>query len=214
MICVQIIGILATIFNMGGQISFGNGVYSINIHRLSSFQVFIFTLICIIGVIINLGLREWKSIDFSFVSNNITSNISNIAFLITYGVFGAVTYSLSAAIIRIVKYLFAGGEDILERGFFITPADILCSICSSFLYILLLSSICYFLITLIQKSKMFILVIFVGIASIPRFDVTRGWISFYCQEHSLLMFTVKVLVTAVLFFTASVFLSETMEVPR
>lgn len=214
MICAQIIGILADVFNIGGSMSFSYSTYTINIYKISTLQVFIFTVICIIGVIINLGFKEWKSIDFSFVSNSITSDISNIAFLITYGLFGSVTYSLSAAFVRIIRYLSMSSADIFEQGFFISSADILYSIVSSFFYILLFCSICYLLSVLVQKSKMFILVIFLCIASIPRFDITRGWITFYSQEHSLLMFIIKVLLSSILFFTASVLLSETMEVRR
>lgn len=210
MICAQIIGILAVIFNMGGEMSFSNSIYSIHIHRLSTIQVFILTLICIIGVIINLGFKEWKSIDYSFVSNNTTSDISNIAFLITYGLFGAVTYSLSAVIIRIVKYISVGSGDILEQGYYLTASDVFYSACSSFLYILLFASICYFYSILIHKSKIFIIVMFVCVALIPW--PIWGCITFYSREHSLLMFTIKVLVTAILLFTASIFLSESMEV--
>lgn len=212
LIIVQCIFIFGSLLNLSSS-SNSYGMFSVKTYIVSTFPVLVFTILCAICVIMKLGSKELKGIDFSFVASNTTNSLSNIAFLITYGLFGAVTSALSAAFIRVFKYVFTN-DMVIEKGFYITPVELLCSIASSFLYILLFISIFYFFSILIQKSKMFIMAILALLVVFFRTELKYKIIYFYRFESIFVLFFMKVLLTALLFFTVSVLLADSMEVER
>jgi len=211
---VQIIGMLFALTNAGGNMATSNSVYTVNIAKNSTIQVFIFTIACVVGATMFLNLEEYKDIDFTFVSNRISSNLSNIGFLITLSLFGAVTSALSGVVVRTIKYLFIGSEKIIETGFLITPLELICSIGATFLYILLFSSMVYFCAVLTKKSYIFIIVILAIVVLLPQMAIFSSIIKFYGKETSFLMFTLKVLITCSVFYAASVLVSNKQEVRR
>jgi len=214
MIIMQILGMIFSIGGLSGMSSTSDETLTLKFLRNTTIQIFIFTVACGIGSAINLNLREAKNIDFTFVSNRISSNLSSIAILITYAIFGAITFPLSACFIRIVKYLLSGSSNIIERGFFITPEELLCSSGTAFLYILLFSSAAYFSTILVERSKAFIIVLLAIIVLLPRTKFAEDIINFFINENNFLMFMVKVLVTSIFFFLASILSSNNMEVRR
>jgi hypothetical protein len=135
-------------------------------------------------------------------------NLSNIGFLITLSLFGAVTSALSGVLVRTIKYLFIGGSKIIESGFFVTPGEILCSIGATFLYILLFSSVVYYCTVLTKRSVIWTAVILL----LSTKSLFGNIIEFYGKEHNFLIFMIKVTITVVIFFLASVFLSNNAEV--
>jgi len=214
MVIVQIIGILFTICNMTSKSYTSDGVLTFMLLENTTTQIFIFTIICAFGGAIVINLKEAKDIDFTFVSNRISSNLSSIAFLITYALFGAITFPLSACFIRGVKYLLLGSKNIFDRGFVITPAELLCSSGTTFLYMLFFSSITYFSIILIERSKAFIIVLLAVTVLLPRTEYFNYANNFYGSEHNFLMFTVKIIVTSIVFFLASILFSNNVEVRK
>jgi hypothetical protein len=213
-IVTQILGMFFAISNAGGQSSTSTGMYTFNIDINSTTPILIFTIACIIGATILLNIKEYKDMDFTFVSNRFSSNLSNIAFLITITLFGAVTSALSGAVIRVIKYLLIGSSNIVETGFFITPIQLMCSIGATFLYILLFIAVVYFSSVLIQKSNIFIVVILAVAVLLPRTSLFKTIIEFYGNELSFFMFMIKVISTCIVFFTFSIFLSNDLEVRR
>jgi hypothetical protein len=213
-ITTQIIGMFFALTNAGGNISTSNEIYSLNLEKNSTMQVFIFTIACVIGATILLNLKEYKDMDFTFVSNRMSSNVSNIGFLITLSLFGATTSAISAVLVRTIKYLFAGGAKVIEVGFFLTPGEIMCSIGAQFLYVLLLSSVVYFCTVLTQKSNTFIVVILTVVVLLPQTSLRGSVIDFYIKEHSFIIFMIKTIITAVIFFSSSVLVSNNLEVRK
>ena len=177
-------------------------------------QVFIFTLACVIGASIALNLKEYKDMDFTFVSNRISSNLSNIGFLITLSLFGALTSGLSGVLVRTIKYLLIGSTKIIEVGFFLTLGELMCSIGASFLYILLISSVVYFSSALTEKSNVFIIALLVVVVLLMRTPLFGNIIGFYGKEHNFLIFMIKTTITAVIFFSGSILVSNNLEVRR
>jgi len=214
MVIVQIIGILFSISNMISRSYTSDGILTFALMENTTTQIFIFTIICAFGGAIVINLKEAKNIDFTFVSNRISSNLSSIAFLITYALFGAITFPLSACFIRVVKYFLIGNENIFNRGFVITPAELLCSSGTTFLYILFFTSITYFSIILLEKSKAFIIVFITLPVLLPRTEYFSNMIKSYGSEHNFLIFAIKVLVTSIIFFLASIIISNNMEVRK
>jgi hypothetical protein len=207
-IATQIIGMLFTLTNAGGNSFTANDIYSFNLDKNSNLQVVIFTIACVIGATIFLNFKEYKDMDFTLVSNRMSSNLSNIGFLITLSLFGAVTSALSGVLVRTIKYFFIGGAKIIENGFFVTPGQILCSIGSTFLYILLFSSVVYYCTVLTRRSVIWTVVILL----LSSRSLFGNIIVFYGKEHNFLIFMIKVTITVVIFFLASVFLSNNAEV--
>lgn len=213
-IATQIIGMLFALTNAGGTIGSSNEIYSFNIDKNSTLQVFIFTIACVTFASANFNLKEYKDMDFTFVSNRISSNVSNIGFLITLSIFGAVTSALSGVLVRTIKYLLISSSKIIESGFFIIPGEIMCSIGANFLYILLFSSVTYFCSVLIQKSNIFFVIILAVVVLLTQIPVFGNIIEFYTKEHSFIIFMIKTIITAVIFFTISVLVSNDLEVRR
>lgn len=214
LVITQMLGIIFSLSGQGGRMSTHSGTYSVEISMLYSVPVFIFTVICAMACAIYLNAQEYKNVDFTFVSNRISGNISNIAFLITYAAIGAVTTGLSATFIRAAKLLMTGAENILETGFSITPIELACSIGSTFLYVLLFSSAAYLCAVLISKSKMFILLILAVVVLLPRTDGFKDLVKLITLENSFIMFMIKVIVISVICLGTSILLSNNLEVRR
>ena len=214
MIIMQIVGMIFSICNIGSMSCTSNETLKLSLYGNTTIQILIFTIACGMGSAINLNLNEAKSVDFTFVSNRISSNLSSIAILVTYAAFGAVTFPLSACFIRIAKYLLIGGSNIIERDFYISPGELICSGGATFLYILLFSSAVYFAVVLVERSKAFIIALLALIVLLPRTELFNDIIIFYGSEHSFFMFMVKVLVTSILLFMASIIISNNVEVRK
>ncbi|MCJ7691454.1 MAG: hypothetical protein MUO60_19395 [Clostridiaceae bacterium] len=211
-IVTQTIGMLFALSNAGGMMSTSNDIYSFSVEQNSTIYVFIFTIAIVTGATILLNLKEYKDMDFTFVTNRTTSNFSNIGFLITLSLFGSITSALSGVLIRTIKYLLINNSNIIENGFFLTPWEIMCSIGASFLYILLFSSVVYFCTVLTQKSNVFIIVLLVVVVLLPQTPLFLNLVEFYGKEHNFLIFMLKTIITGVIFFLASVLVSNNQEV--
>jgi hypothetical protein len=211
-IVTQIIGILFVLTNAGGSMSSNNDIYSFIVENNSTMQVFIFTIAYVTFATILLNVKEYKDMDFTFISNRMSSNVSNIGFLITLSLFGAITSALSGVLVRSIKYLLIDNSKIIESGFYLTPWEIMCSIGANFLYILLASSVAYFCTILIKKSNIFIVVILAVVVLLPQKPLFVNIIEFYGKEHNFLIFMVKAIITSTIFFLASVLVSNNQEV--
>jgi hypothetical protein len=211
-IVTQILGMLFTLTNAGGTMGTSHETYSLNIDIYSTLQVFIFTIAIVTFATILINLKEYKDMDFTLVTNRISSNISNIGFLITLSLFGAVTSALSGVLTRTIKYFFIGSSKIAEVGFYLTPVEIMYSIGADFLYFILFSSLVYFCTVLTQKSNVFIVIILTVVVLLTQTPLFGNIIEFYVKENNFLIFMIKDLITAITFFLASVLVSNNMEV--
>lgn len=213
-IATQIIGMLFTLTNAGGNMATSNGLYSFNISINSTLQVFIFTAACIMGATISLNGRENKDMDFTLISNGLSSNLSNMLFIITLSFFGAVTSALSGPFIRGIKYVLIGSSKIIKEGFIVTTGEVILTIFASFLYILLISSLVYLFTVITIRVKAFLIVILAMVVLLPQTPIFMDIVKFYGSGNTLLMFTVKVLVSYVIFSAGSLLISNNMEVGR
>mgnify|MGYP000848853026 CR=1 FL=1 len=212
--------VMALLFSLGGVMSYGMGSQYVNlsIRYFSSEMVIGFTCIWIIVVAVWLTTKDYQNIDFTFVSNRLSSNLSNAAFLVTAALIGGVTAMLSGFLLRIIVY-FKGSSYLLSQNFVVTPEVIFTGIAVTLLYLLLFGSLGYFCGVLAQLSKVFIvlmagtyfgLIIFAGRGHhLPEllkvFDFFRG-------ESSLALLAVKVILAAGLIYACSIMLSNRLEV--
>ncbi len=215
MVGVQVIALL---LSLGGVMSYGMGsqyVY-LSTKYFSSDTVIIFTFLWIFIAAVLITTKDYQNIDFTFVSNRLSSNLSNAALLVTAALVGGVTAMLSGFLLRIIVY-FNGSCYLLSRNFMVAPEVIFTGIAVTILYLLLLGSLGYFCGILMRLSKVFTvllagiyfgLIIFAGIqlpVLLKVFDFFRG-------ESSLTLLAVKVILTAGLFYACSIMLSNKLEV--
>jgi|GEM_PF-404862 hypothetical protein len=227
LILFQIFAIFLSLVVKMTSSSFGMDELTFYVSSFSGNIVIGFTLIWACTVPAILTNSKIRNIDFTFVSNRFTSNISNIGLLITLSLFGSVTACLSSNLIRVLFYFISNPKSIVNEGFFVSPQYILISIISTTLYIILVMSILYFLGLLKQLTKVFIILFFaIAVAIILGFklfsstinftliDLINKVFNFYKGESSLVVFAVKVLLTALVFFSGATLISSKLEVRR
>jgi hypothetical protein len=185
-------------------------------------MLFGFTIIWAFVYSIMLCSEKLKSIDFSVVSNKASSILSTLAFLFTCCFVGGITASFGSVLIRIIFYIFKSHKNIIGNTFAIPFSTLLLICLSSILYILLFASIGYLLGNLIELNKIFIFLAPIGLFAILTFISANGGASqnlyalirFYTNESSIIIFSIKSLITSSIFIIAGVFLANRIEVER
>lgn len=215
LIWIQLIAIL---FSVGGSSSSmtSSEWFHVEVKYYSSDLVVVFTMIWAFVSAITITTKPYRYQDFTFVTNRISSHLSNMLFLLSVSVLGAITAILSKYLLQVIGY-FVVNEQMYttESGTFFLGVGI------SFLYIFCISSIGYFIGALVQVSKLFAVIIpvlFIGIlfleASLGRDATIVKVFEFYILEPSAILFSIKILSTTTLFFLASLAIFNRMEVKQ
>lgn len=211
LIMIQIIAILMS-FASTGMMGTGTELIGINVYYYTADFVIIFTMLWAAMTAITITTKAYRFDDFSFVTNRITSNLSNIVFLITISVIGAVTAILSSFFIKTIMYFIFDLEKmmVIQASFI----EYVVGIVALFFYLLLFSAIGYFIGTLYQVSKASL---FLSIALLITAIILLGIpievvFQFFAFEESIGMFIVKVLITVLGLFVTSSAMSNKLEV--
>ncbi len=215
----QFIGFL---FSLGGvgQSGSGSSIMEVYIKRYSGDIVAVFTIIWIFATAIMLTIKAYRDMDFAFVSSRVSSNLSNIGFLLTYCVLGGVTVSLYGLLLRVVVYFTTGGAGIIGQDFKPSLFSLFAGTAAVVLYMLLFSGTGYLIGVLARLNRIFVVVIpalFIGVVfTAARVktgnSVIAGTVEFFIKETSLLLFAVKVILASAVLFTGSMVLSNRTEV--
>lgn len=215
---VQLIAILLSLNNVGFSGLITNGL-RLKMNYISADAVIIFSFIWALIASACLLNKADINIDFTFVSTRLTSNFSNMGLIITLSFFGSVTASLSENLIRVLYYFIYGTQKIAVEGFYTTPKYILISILCMTLYMILISSIGYFLGSLIQLNKAFIALFLVILCLIifrvfSLTELAANILNFYSAEKLPVMFILKSLITSAVFFSCAILISNRLEVRK
>lgn len=214
------IQLIAILFSMGGSASsgtFSDGV-SITLKHYSADIVIVFTMIWAFVTAITITTKPYRSRDFTFVTNRLSSGLSNVLFLFTASLMGGVLAILSRSLILVI------GSLIFEEKFYAVPfpvGEMILAIAMSVLYIFGISSVGYFIGALVQTNKIFAVVIptlivgsmFVEASMNTEPSIVKAF-QFYIFESSVLLFTFKIVVTTALLFIAAISILNRMEVRR
>lgn len=221
---LAIVQILSLMLSLNGISSRGIGGnnFNVDVNIYSNAVVIGFTmcLVFIIGIVITT--EEYKNIDFTFVSNRNSSSLSSIGFLLTYSVVAAITAALNGNLLRVIMYYTRNNRRIQSEDFFVSPHNLITSIIAITLYLVLLSAISYFTGTLVQQHKAWIIFIgtfFIGIFMLAKLinsqiNIFLVILNFFINESSLLLFTLKVIITATTLFLSGTLLLSRMEVKK
>lgn len=214
------IQLLAVLFSLGGvgTSGMGNGELNIEVKYYSSDLVIIFTLIWSLVTAITITTKSFRNQDFTLVTNRVTSCLSNILFLVTTSILGAVTAVLSGNLLKLVRYLF------FDHSFYSLDSNwkmYVLGFSMTFFYLIFVSSIGYLIGTLTQISKIFVFAIpvsIIGVIAIEGFNYKEPFIvnlfQFYVFEPSIIVFILKVCMTTAILFFISTFIFNRLEVRK
>lgn len=217
LIWIQLIAIL---FSVGGSSSSmtSSELFQIEVKYYSSDLVIVFTMIWAFVSAITITTKPYRYQDFTFVTNRISSNLSNMLFLLSVSMLGAITAILSKYLLQVIGYFVVNEQmytTVTDSGTFFLGVAI------SFLYIFCISSIGYLIGALVQISKLFAVIIPVLIIGILFLEASLGRdativkiFEFYILEPSAFVFSLKILFTTTFFFLASLAIFNRMEVKR
>ncbi|RKQ33280.1 hypothetical protein [Oceanobacillus halophilus] len=217
-----VIQLLALLFSLGGTGTMGTssvGYNGITIRLFSADIVIVFTMIWGFITAIMLTTKAYKEDEFIFVTNRLTSNLSNIIFLFVASIFSGITAVLSGYLLKVIMFSFFNYEFLhagtsSEFGIFIS------GLLTTILYVFMFSSFGYLIGTVVQLSKMFIIIVPVviigGVYLLSRInqDVILDIGSFYFLESNFFIALTKIILTAGICFLAAIFISNRLEVRK
>lgn len=218
-----ILQIVAILFSLGGVGQSGRSSthLELNVHYYSADFVVVFTMIWAFIISIQTMSKEKKETDYLFVTNGIATNLSNVIFLLTVSIISGILAILSGFLLKVVAHFMLDYR--LNIGTVIVSDLQLLSkgIMATILFIFIASALGYLVGTLVQLSKIFIVllpVFLIGIVFISaRFGMDGqwnmiGWIfQFYFQESIFLFFFMKSIVTSGLIFLCAILISDRLE---
>ncbi|WP_172940502.1 hypothetical protein [Bacillus sp. CRN 9] len=208
--------LLAVLFSLGGGMYSGyyGGGMDISMKLYSADMVILFTMIWALITSVTITTKPYRNYEFTFVTNRISSSLSNILFLLTISLLAGFTSMLSANLIHVLVYFFIdSGMLIYEQHM----QDIITGVISTSLYIFLFCSFGYLFGAFIQVHKVFSGLIPVGIIGLLLFDgmkLNSTIAMFYFNEPSLFMFFIKTIILAGIAFAVAILILRNMEVKR
>ena len=214
------IQLLAVLFSLGGVSSMGGGDMNLNINvkYYSSDLLIVFTMLWSFVTAITITTKPYRNHDFSFVTNRVSSSLSNILFLLTSSILGSMTALLGGNLVQVLVAIFNKQQPFRTN---IMSQEFLFGIGITFLYVFLISSLGYLIGTLVQISKGFIILIPVLVigslfleASLQKEPFIVQIFQFYFMETAITLFIIKALISTAVFFTLAMILLNRMEVRR
>jgi hypothetical protein len=214
------IQLLAMLFSFGGVGSsgFGGGDISVNIKYYSSDMIFAFTMIWAFITALTITTKPYRNYDFSFVTNRLSSSLANILFLGSASLLGGLTSVLSGNLLQVIAMLFLDEQLYYLQG---GSSHFILGISITFFYLFLISSIGYLVGTLVQVSKLFVVIIpglFIGSLFLQAASSTEPtlWkiIQYYTMEPTVSLFILKAVLTTLALFTVAISILNRLEVRR
>jgi len=215
LIITQILALLFTLGAGSSMSSFGGDIM-VTIRNYSASMVIVFSFLWMTTVAILLTTKEYKKIEMPLVGNRASGNISDVGILMTASVFAGITASLVGVLLRVIIYFTFDRSKIIFDQFFLTLSDLLLSMAVGILYLILISALGYLIGMLTQVNMAFAILIPGLIYGSLRVytGLAQSVFEFYVVDISLPLFALKVIITSILLFGASLLLSNRMEANR
>lgn len=219
---LMIVQLLAIVFSLGGssRVSMGHGSFVVSIENYSNTLIFLFTIVWALFIGISVNFKPHRNAEFSFVTNRLMMNVSNIAFLLTANVVGGVTTGLTGYGMRMFIYWISVDKELILGHTAPTVYELFLSIFVAILYLCLFSAIGYFAGTLVQLHPIWGLILPGMLIGLLFIDVGQGrgffvtMFQFYSQESSLAVLFLKILAPILVLYPISTVFSDRMEVRR
>ncbi|MDX5474383.1 MAG: hypothetical protein LPK00_02500 [Bacillaceae bacterium] len=214
LVLVQVMAIFFALLGTGSSGTFSSGLGISRIHY--SVDVVIgFTLVWAFIISFTMSTKMYREDDFTFVTNRLTYSLSNILFLVSIGIFAAITSILSGHLLNVIVSIYQWNKpSLFYHDLDITFMMYLTGILVTIVIMLFVSSIGYFvgvLTQLLPFLKFVLPVVIIGMLMM-QVSLVPTLFSFYFQEKVVSIFLIKHILTIVLMFAATVYLSKRMEV--
>ncbi len=211
LIVAQIIALLLSLGGVSGVGSGGMDLF-VTINNYSANIVIVMTFIWLFAITTSIAGNTLK-MDLTLVSNRLSGNLSNAGLLLTASIFGGLTASLFNVLLRFIIYFAFDRAEIISNGFYPSFADLLLGMALTILYMLLIAAAGY----LFGVSKLLGILTIIILAAIIGLARTNFWffkiiINFFTAETSPLLFTLKIIIAAIIIFGLSTVVSNRMEV--
>ncbi|WP_066249930.1 hypothetical protein [Neobacillus drentensis] len=220
LVFLQLLAILFTLNGVGMAGSSSEWV-EVDVHYYSADIVVFFTMMWGFITAILITTKAYRNDDFVFITNRLSSNLSNLLFLLTASIIGGLTALLSTYLIKVIVYFFVGQLTIDSTNVVSAPVELLLGIVAATFYIILFSALGYFVGTLVQIHKAFVVLVpalffgslFLGAVSGYEKTVTNI-LGFIFTEPSILLFIFKIIVVAGMLFSGAFVISNRLEVKQ
>ena len=222
-ISLVVVKVIAILFTAGGTGSYGTGTGNIYFYEkfYSSNIIIAFTLLWAFFAAVLLTTRDYRDMDFVFIGNRLSSNISNMGFLVTASLAGGFTAVLGGVLLRVILYYSLGPYNILSDYYFVSLGDLSRAVLATFLYLILACALGYFCGILVQLSKAFVVILpalffgtLITVSAREEAHLVDYVFNFIVEESSFTLFLVKVIFTAAILFGSSLLLSNRLEVRK
>ncbi|MFN7250491.1 MAG: hypothetical protein ACK4M9_06805 [Anaerobacillus sp.] len=211
---------LAFSFMGTGQMGAGNEQVTVYVTYYTGNIIIAFTMVWAFISGFSLNSKLVRDGDFSFVTNRLTSNLSNLAFLLTATVIGGVTAMLASSLLKTINY-FIRGESIVAQSYAVPLSQMFLGVIAAVLYVTLLGAVGYTVAILTQLNKLFVVllpILFVGLLFVEGRTNGEGLLAavfkFFLSETSLFVFAVKVLTVVGVLSYAAIIMSDKVEVRK
>jgi len=217
LLVVQVISLLLST-NGSRMMGTSHNGFSIDINYYTGDISIVLTLIWSFITAIIITTKAYRNDDFVFVSNRVSSHLSNIVFLFFTSVIGGVTAVLAGQSFKVVMHLFL--KDGYVMGTAIPFHELILSLIVSVMYVFLLAALGYFVGMLVQLYRWFSVLLPTIVIGYMIIGARVGGepiliveiFKFYAQETVLLLFLIKIILTSCLLFFISSILTNKLEV--
>lgn len=212
MIITQLLG-LALSIKENSSSGFSAENYSIVSNVYSSSIIFALMMVWTFITSILLTTKAYRYDDFSFVTNRLSSYISNVFFLITINIIASITSMMVGFTLQLYLYYFTNLKDT-----HLSPREFFIGLGAYVMYLCLISSLAYLIGMLLQLSRKYILSLIAAFITLimimQSFDINIVG-SVYEQlydETSFGIFSLKIVSICLLHCLLAFFIQNRMEV--
>lgn len=216
---LQIIGILFSLAGEGGG-GGGSDTFSYDMKNYSGNIILAFMMIWAFVSAIVVTTQAYRFDDYAFVANRMSSHLANILFLGWASVIGGVTFLLASQSLKL-SVLFLQEREFIESQR-LSAFQMAEGLAGTILYLFLFAALGYLVGMLVQRSRIFIIIVpalffgslfinvLVGSESTLVIDIGQ----IFVKETSLLLFLLKVLITSAIAFGSAILISDSLEVRK
>lgn len=217
-VSLLVVQVLAILFSRNGvgSSSTGTNDFSIIVHTYSADLVLAFTFVWAFITGLLLTTKAHRYPDFSFVTNRLSSNLANIYYLVTASLIAGASAMLSGYVVKMSIHYFSD-QLVVGSHLFLPLPEFMLGVVAASLYVLLFCAAGYFVGSLVQLHPVLPLLVtvsFVGFLFLGARSrsLLEHIFQFFLFEPSLIIFTGKVIISALLLFVGAMLLSNRMEV--
>lgn len=198
-------------------------VFNITLHTYSAQLILVFSVIWSFVLSILISSQFIKNTTFTLPGNRLTDCTSDLIYILTGCLFGAITAALFCAAVRTALY-FSFRDSVFSQGFYPSFSDLITVTAATFLYMLMASAAGYFAGTLIRINKVFFVVIAMILIILNYIFTTVNFVSgrsalwplwaLLFKQKSLAVFALTMITLSAIFYLLSNIIANRTEVKR